>query len=55
MNVVYDEGNGHRFKAGTTTYTAPELAGVLEAAVDNLDDVKKRSMCVPNRRVLPAF
>ena len=29
------------FKAGASTYTAPELAGVLEAAVDNLDDVKK--------------
>ena len=40
-HVVYDEGT-ERFKAGTTTYTAPELAGVLEAAVDNLDDVKKQ-------------
>ena len=29
------------FKAGATTYSAPELAGVLEATVDNLDDVKK--------------
>ena len=39
---IWDTTKGpEMFKAGATTYTAPELAGVLEATVDSLDDVKK--------------
>ena len=40
-SVEYNEGS-EMFKAGATTYTAPELAGVLQAAVDNLDDVQRQ-------------
>ena len=39
-HVGYNEGK-KMFKAGTTTYTPAEQAGVLKAAVDNLDEVKR--------------